>query len=78
MLFTMLFTFQVAAEHNSAEVAAVLVEGGAFAGVKDDSGLSSLVLLILKMPSVVRFCSLTSEKFGNILNEHRVFALTKG
>ena len=44
---------QIAAEHNSAEVASLLLEKGAPAGVKDDSGFSALSLLISKMPNVV-------------------------
>ena len=48
-----LFFSQVAAEHSSAETAEVLLNKGASAGVKDDTGLSVFVLFILKMPSVV-------------------------
>ena len=44
---------QVAAEYNRANAARVLIEEGAPAGVMDDSGMSALVLLIKKMPSVV-------------------------
>ena len=47
------FHHQVAAEHNSAEATRVLLDEGASAGVKDNSGMSALALLISKMPVVV-------------------------
>ena len=47
------FLLQVAAELDRSDTARALLEVGAPAGVKDDSGLSALVLMIAKMPGVV-------------------------
>lgn len=47
------FSLQLAAESNSAECAKILLEGGATAGTRDDSGMTVLTLMITKMPSVV-------------------------
>ena len=46
--------FQIAAELDRSETARLLVEQGSHAGVRDINGLSALVLMITKMPSVVR------------------------
>lgn len=48
------FRFQIAAELDRSETARMLVEQGSHAGVRDINGLSALVLMITKMPSVVR------------------------
>lgn len=40
-------------EHNSSEATRLLLDEGASAGVKDDSGMSALSLLISQMPGVV-------------------------
>jgi hypothetical protein len=48
------FDFQIAAELDRSETARLLVEQGSHAGVRDINGLSALVLMISKMPSVVR------------------------
>ena len=48
------FHFQIAAELDRSETARMLVEQGSHAGVRDINGLSALVLMITKMPSVVR------------------------
>lgn len=47
------FSLQLAAESNSAECAKILLEAGATAGTRDDSGMTVLTLMITKMPSVV-------------------------
>lgn len=44
---------QLAAETNSAECARILMEAGASAGARDESGMSALTLMVTKMPSVV-------------------------
>ena len=44
---------QIAAESNSAECARILLEAGASAGTRDDSGMTALTLMVTKMPSVV-------------------------
>ena len=59
MVYTPEFTFypkfgsQVAVESNSSVCASILMEAGASAGTRDDSGMSALTLMITKMPSVV-------------------------
>lgn len=56
------FSLQLAAESNSAECAKILLEAGATAGTRDDSGMTALTLMITKMPSVVGGkCSLLSK-----------------
>lgn len=40
-------------EHNSSEATRLLLDEGASVGVKDDSGMSALSLLISQMPGVV-------------------------
>ena len=47
------FLFQVAAELDRSDTARVLIERSAEASVVDDSGMTALVLMISKMPSVV-------------------------
>ena len=47
------FDPQVAVESNSSVCASTLMEAGASAGTRDDSGMSALTLMITKMPSVV-------------------------
>lgn len=44
---------QIAAESNSSECARILMEAGASAGTRDDSGMTALTLMVTKMPSVV-------------------------
>lgn len=44
---------QIAAETNSAECARILLEAGASAGTRDDSGMTALTVMVTKMPSVV-------------------------
>lgn len=44
---------QIAAESNSSECARILMEAGASAGTRDDSGMTALTLMVKKMPSVV-------------------------
>lgn len=46
-------SLQIAAESNSAECARILLEEGASAGTRDDSGMTALTLMVTKMPSVV-------------------------
>ena len=48
------FCDQVAAELDRSETARCLIERSAEAGVADDSGMTALVLMITKMPNVVR------------------------
>ena len=50
---TFRFSLQLAAESNSAECARILLEAGATAGTRDDSGMTALTLMVTKMPSVV-------------------------
>lgn len=45
---------QIAAELDRSETARILVEQGSHAGVRDINGLSALVLMITKMPSVAK------------------------
>lgn len=51
---------QVAAELDRSETARCLIERSSAAGVADDRGMTALVLMITKMPSVVRFWLLFS------------------
>lgn len=46
-------SLQIAAESNSAECARILLEEGASAATRDDSGMTALTLMVTKMPSVV-------------------------
>ena len=46
-------SLQIAAGSNSAECARILLEAGASAGTRDDSGMTALTLMVTKMPSVV-------------------------
>ena len=47
------FPFQVAAELDRSDTARFLIERSAEASIVDDSGMTALVLMISKMPSVV-------------------------
>lgn len=47
------FLLQVAAELDRSDTARFLIERSAEASVVDDSGMTALVLMISKMPSVV-------------------------
>ena len=46
-------SFQVAAELDRSDTAKFLIERAAEASVTDDSGMTALVMMISKMPSVV-------------------------
>ena len=50
----------------------MLIEAGAFAGTRDDSGMSALTLMITKMPSVVS--SKVSFRTDTITLLNEVFA----
>jgi len=53
-----LFSIQLAAELDRSTTAELLIEEGAPAGVYDDNNLAALVVMIEKMPSVVRALNL--------------------
>lgn len=52
---------QIAAESNSSECARILMEAGASAGTRDESGMTALTLMVTKMPSVVSKTNLSKE-----------------
>lgn len=53
VLYMQCFLFQVAAELDRSDTARFLIALSAEANVADDSGMTALVLMISKMPSVV-------------------------
>jgi len=53
-----LFSIQLAAELDRSTTVELLIEEGAPAGVYDDNNLAALVVMIEKMPSVVRALNL--------------------
>lgn len=67
------FPLQLGAELDRSEACRILLNEGAPAGVWDDSGMSCMSLMILKMPPVVCFshhCSISDNLWAQKMSRH--------
>ena len=78
-LILVLFLLQLAAELDRSTTAELLIEAGAPAGVYDDNKLAALVVMIEKMPSVVRAlqCFMQSRTVDSLYNSNTYGELKK-